>query len=288
MTHMLHLPDVTLVCVDTRTPAWALKAIRRCMEAIVFGDAVFFTDTDKPVGRLPAGLRLEPLHIASTEAYSEFMLKGMLPHIHTSHLLIVQWDGFLADPTQWTDEFLHYDYIGAPWRKQAGELAVGNGGFSLRSRRLLEALMAPCATVRHPEDACICHDHRNYLQRTCGMRFAPRAVADRFAFEKIPVPGHTFGFHGFYNFPRIFDEADLRDYLDDLPDVLAAGGDARDLGREMIRRGYFDLVERLLAQRRRRVGWDSRGLRLLARHLLCKGLHRIGAGPRTALSATRP
>lgn len=285
---MLRLPDVTLVCVDTRTPEWALKAMRRCMAAAAFGDAVLFTAADCRLQDLPAGLRLEPLEIASTEAYSEFMLKGMLPHIHTSHLLVVQWDGFLADPAQWTDDFLQYDYIGAPWRKQAGDLAVGNGGFSLRSRRLLEALMAPEATARHPEDACICHDHRAYLEQTCGLRLAPRAVADRFAFEKITVPLPTFGFHGFYNFPHVFDEAALRDYLDDLPDVLAAGGDARDLGREMIRRGYFDLVDRLVAQRRRRLGWDSRGLRLQAENVVCKMFRRLMGRAPMPLRSTRP
>ena len=53
--------------------------------------------------------------ISSTREYSEFMLRGITPHVVGSHVLIVQWDGFILRPDLWNPCFLDYDYIGAVW-----------------------------------------------------------------------------------------------------------------------------------------------------------------------------
>ncbi|KAF4746198.1 hypothetical protein FOZ62_025133, partial [Perkinsus olseni] len=42
------------------------------------------------------------------------------------------------------DDFLEYDYIGAPWKHRPLGLSVGNGGFSLRSRSLLMECIRSC------------------------------------------------------------------------------------------------------------------------------------------------
>ena len=64
-------------------------------------------------------------------------------YIDTDFCLIIQGDGFVIHPENWTDEFLKYDYIGAPWRNLAhySFIRVGNGGFSLRSKKLLKILI---------------------------------------------------------------------------------------------------------------------------------------------------
>lgn len=62
----------------------------------------------------------------------------------TPYVLSIQWDGFPMRPG--LEEFIgKYDYIGAPWVKHVmwydlypRKYSVGNGGFSLRSRRLCE------------------------------------------------------------------------------------------------------------------------------------------------------
>jgi len=46
------------------------------------------------------------------------------------HALIFQTDVVLLRDN--IDDFLEYDYVGAPWKEQIFELKVGNGGFSLR------------------------------------------------------------------------------------------------------------------------------------------------------------
>lgn len=43
------------------------------------------------------------------------MVKLLDSYIETPHVLVVQYDGFILNPDAWTDEFLEYDYVGAPW-----------------------------------------------------------------------------------------------------------------------------------------------------------------------------
>jgi hypothetical protein len=261
MTARLHLPDVTLVCVDTRTPTLGIAAMAHCQAQVQFADALLFTDP-AGVATPPAGMRLLPLQIDSVPAYSDFMLRGLLPHIHTSHLLVVQWDGYVLDATQWDPAWLQCDYLGAPLRGESPERAVGNGGFSLRSRRLLQALQDPALVMRHPEDICICHDHRSVLEQRHGLRFGSLAQAQRFAYERLLPSQPTFGFHGLFNMHRVMPPAELHALVAGLPDGLARGLDAHDLCAELIRRGQLGTAALLLAARRRLGMNDRRTWRL--------------------------
>ncbi len=257
----LALPEVTLVCVDTRTPALALEAIARCRAQVDFGDAVLFTDPAR-VPDAPSGLRIERLRLDSVADYSHFMLRGLLPHVQTSHLLVVQWDGWLLDAARWEPGFLDWDYIGAPLRGQSPGCAVGNGGFSLRSRRLLQAMQDESFALRHPEDLCICHDHRERLEREHGIRFAPLEVAARFSFERVAPAAPTFGFHGLFNLHQVLAPCELDALLERLPDEMARGLDAHDLARTLIALGRLDAAARIVEGRRRLGMHDRRSWRL--------------------------
>jgi hypothetical protein len=258
---MLELPDVTLLCVDTRTPALAIAAMQRCQAQARFADAVLLTDLAL-IALAPAGIRLLPARVDSVAAYSQLMLRGLLPHVATSHVLVVQWDGFVLDSAQWDPAFLAFDYIGAPLRGEPPERSVGNGGFSLRSRRLLTALLHPSMTMSHPEDLCICHENRERLEREHGVRFAPVDVASRFSFERS-VPDHaTFGFHGLFNLHRVLAPAALHEFVCSLPDEMARGLDAHDLCRTLIAQGRLHTAADMIQKRRRLGMHDRRTLRL--------------------------
>jgi hypothetical protein len=127
---------------------------------------------------------------------------GLAPHIHTPFVMLIQWDGYPVRPENWTDAFLDYDYSGAPWPQFQSSIAVGNGGFSLRSRRLLEACRDPRFQPGHPEDIFICHTNRALLEQAYGVRFAPAALAERFSCERMGSAARSFGFHGLFNMPR--------------------------------------------------------------------------------------
>lgn len=192
----LELPNVTLCAIDSITPLLAAQALSRSVAACRFGRVLLLTDAevDTPFERI--GIR----HLDSREAYSAFMLRELNAFIHTPHVLIVQWDGFVTDPSCWDPAFLEYDYIGARWRFHDDGHDVGNGGFSLRSKRLLEALTDPQFDARvetePAEDGLICRTWRRRLEADHGIRFAPPALADRFSYEGTPPSRPTFGFHG--------------------------------------------------------------------------------------------
>lgn len=262
MTAMaLELPDVTLMCVDTREPAFALHAMRRTMTGIRFGDAMLFTETAR-LRETPAGIRLVDVRVDTIDAYSRFMLQGLGGHARTSHLLVVQWDGFVTRPQCWLPEFLAFDYIGARWHDQPPQRSVGNGGFSLRSRRLLAALQDPAIHPSHPEDMCICIHNREYLESHHGIRIAPPDVAERFSHERLPQTGPTFGFHGLFNLAHEMPRQDLMAFLRAMPDRLAGSLDAHDLCRRLIADGALPEAAELLAKRRRLGMRDRRTWRL--------------------------
>ncbi len=43
------------------------------------------------------------------------MIKRINSYVATPFALVIQYDGFILNPDAWRDEFLDYDYIGAPW-----------------------------------------------------------------------------------------------------------------------------------------------------------------------------
>ena len=266
--HRLPLPDLTLVCVDTRTPNLALAALQRCMAQVQFGRVLLFSDPAL-VPAPPQGIEVVPLAIDSVAAYSHFMLRGLDAHINTSHLLVVQWDGYLLDAAHWDPAFLQCDYIGAPLRGEPPARRVGNGGFSLRSKALLRALQDSALVINHPEDTCICHVNRERLERVHNIRFATPELADQFAYERVQPSGPTFGFHGLFNLHQVMAPDELHTLVQSLPDSRARGLDAHDLCRQLLARGQLDTADLLLAMRQRlgmrdRRTWRLRWLRWLA------------------------
>jgi hypothetical protein len=139
-------------------------------------------------------------HLGSVQEYSDFMIKELDKYIDTEFALVFQYDGFILNPNAWSDEFLNYDYIGAPWY-HLGPLRVGNGGFSLRSKKLTSWLSKNWPTVKsriNPEDIYISRFARPFLEHA-GMKFAPEDVASRFSKEgneRSVAWNGEFGFHG--------------------------------------------------------------------------------------------
>ena len=150
--------------------------------------------------------------IDSIQKYSSFMIKRLANFFTTDFVMVVQADGFIVDMTKWEDEFLKYDYIGAPWPPYSWldpKHLVGNGGFSIRSLRLQKILRDdPLIPSNHHEDTIICQTHREYLEKKYGITYAPLSVASRFSCEFGPSRGlhtffglkPTFGQHAFWQF----------------------------------------------------------------------------------------
>lgn len=220
----LALPDVTLVCADCAQPDAALLAMSICLDSVRFGRALFFTDA---AVQAPPGIEVVAIpRLASRVDYSRFMIKDLAAHVDTGHALVVQWDGFVAQPLAWRPLFLQYDYIGAVWYWHQDAHRVGNGGFSLRSRRLLQALQDPRIVPDSlPEDDRICRRYRPLLEEEYGIAFAPEALARLFAYEREEPAVPTFGFHGVFNLHRHSDDSRLPALIRALPAEVLAGED---------------------------------------------------------------
>ena len=213
----VRLDDVTIVCVTGIHIDDAHAALQRSMAALQFKRALLIASTapSKLDPRIE-WIRIPPM---SKAGYSRFMLKELHFYIETAYCLVVQADGYVLNPERWNPAWLDWDYIGAPWPTQmrAGPYVipltnrVGNGGFSLRSRRLLQAV-APInlATLHYPtnaEDMIICHLLHDYLVGQ-GVRYADMETAASFSIEHPEVTlGHTletvFGFHGHFFLPEV-------------------------------------------------------------------------------------
>jgi hypothetical protein len=250
----LELPGVTLCAATSVNVEATVAALRTSMDQILFHDALLFTDSAS-VGA-GDGIRVVPIRrLGSGPAYSEFLLGELSDHIRTDHCLVVQWDGFVIDPGQWDPRFLNYDYIGAPWPQFADGHDVGNGGFSLRSRRLLDACRSPGFVPAHPEDVAIGRANRHFLEREHGIVFADRRTAERFAFERTVPPGPTFGFHGIFNMVPVLGEDRFWSLYQTLDDRSTAAPDYRLLMRQIMRgRQRFRRGVRLTADRLGSVG----------------------------------
>ncbi len=194
----LKLPTVTLCAATSVNVAATVAALEATMDQIVFGEVLFVTDGS--AASVPPGVRIVPIApLRSGRDYSEFMLTGLGDHIETPHCLVVQWDGFVLDARRWDDRFLDVDYIGAPWPQFDDDYTVGNGGFSLRSKRLVQACRDPRFRHSHPEDIAIARENRDFLEREHGITFADETMAARFSAERMKAGPPTFGFHGAFN-----------------------------------------------------------------------------------------
>jgi hypothetical protein len=212
---MINLPKVTLVAVSGIDPVGSINALMLSMKGIKYHEAVLISH-NRPEN-LPSGItfkQCKPTELASTDPknkddYSRFMLFSLCDYIESDYCLIVHNDAYVLRPEKWDDEFLNYDYIGAPWPKRfkfftdEGELVrVGNGGFSLRSKRMLNIMnelnlpFTDHGTGFYNEDGILCIYYRKKLE-DAGIKFAPVTLAARFSHE-IDCPesvSDSFGFH---------------------------------------------------------------------------------------------
>jgi len=192
---------VTLCAVCSTNVAAAVSALEASLAQVDVGSCKLFTD--KRVHPTHPRITVVPIApITSAQAYSHFVLTRLVDHVDTAHCLIVQWDGHVLDASRWRPDFLDYDYIGAAWPQFDDGHDVGNGGFSLRSRRLMLMCREAGFDACHPEDIAIGRGNRGWLEAR-GIRFAPRALADVFSAERAGDPLTSFGFHGVWHMPRV-------------------------------------------------------------------------------------
>ena len=213
MKKKLKLPDITLLSATSTEMDQAQISMKISLQNIEFGAAKLLC-TSAPKQKYPdiEYVSIPPLN--SVDDYNEIIFQDLHKYFETSHCLIVQSDSFVVNSSLWKEEFLQFDYIGAPWSNKIQinpnlvlhleKNTVGNGGFSLRSHKLAKTTAKiDFNSLKFPlksEDIIICH----YLYKEMlnnGIRFAPPELAAKFSMENVnhlhgQDVNSVFGFHG--------------------------------------------------------------------------------------------
>ena len=228
-----HLP-IDLVSANCLSPEESLKALDYCNKSFSFNRTILFT-SEKNINSDYEIVSIDKFQ--NIQDYSNFMLR-IGNYTSSDHILVVQDDGHIVNPLNWDEKFLEYDYIGAPWpttakwrkrwknknvsnaSKVVKKNRVGNGGFSLRSRKFLDysAKFDSCNGIA--EDVFLCLE--NYTTAIdSNIKFAPFDVAFKFSAE-VPLKGRRlnkenaniyfdksahFGWHGkrFLNYEELLN-----------------------------------------------------------------------------------
>ena len=224
---MLDLSRVTCFAIDnTNRVEETIQALHTCKNVANFGEVKLVTlpqyieKYQEECDEEGIILEKQVRPLTNIDEYNYYILYHLHKHINTDYVLLVQDHAFIINPDAWRDDFFDYDYIGAPWpyRDRAyitpfGEhQRVGNGGFSFRSKKLLEVPLKEWIPFKVAEmsdfyqmfggnntneDGNITV-HNKHLYEKRGCKIAPIEVAKFFSYES-PVPENSgiipFGFH---------------------------------------------------------------------------------------------
>jgi hypothetical protein len=144
--------NTTLLMVNCVNPHTGLKLLEFYAKYLNFKEVLLFTHEEL----LSKDVKIVKIaHLRSWTAYNNFVLT-LNSFVNSPFSLLVQTDGVILNPSKFTSDFFSYDYLGAPWpndqkwinaqtcayqsflSKNKFYNRIGNGGFSLRSKKFLE------------------------------------------------------------------------------------------------------------------------------------------------------
>lgn len=194
---MLKLPNVTLIALTgVYYDVEGIKnAINKSCEGVEWGAVKVIGDS----------------RITNVDTWNKMIIYDLWRYVDTEYAFLFHGDGYVINPDAWRDDFLKYDYIGAPWplptddysyRDIDGDIVRVGNSVSIRSKRIMElptrlGLEWKSYYGNTHEDGFLCCHNRHILEEN-GCEFAPLDVAKYFSKEhEIPenVGLKTFAFH---------------------------------------------------------------------------------------------
>lgn len=192
---MIKIPNCTLIAltgIGYKTQEH-IEAIKKSCEGIEFGE----------VKLIQLG------SITDIDSWNKAVIYELPTYVSTDFALFIHHDGYVRYPLLWKEEWLGYDFIGAPWPLPTDSFSyrtlrntiirVGNS-VSLRSKKLIDLIATRPMEYHYGnnnEDGQICVWEREWLEEQ-GCKFAPLEVAKYFSKEhEIPENKDikTFAFH---------------------------------------------------------------------------------------------
>ena len=208
---MLELNNVTLIAVTSVDVEATIKALEYSCQGIKFAKVKLVTH-ERPTN-LPEYIIYEYTNkISNIDEWNYAMVYDLGDYVDTDFAMLIHADGFVVNPSSWMDDFLNYDYIGAPFPADnsllkdinGNQIRVGNS-VSIRSKRLLDLpkklnLEWKSFNGYYNEDGWICINNRHiFLEH--GMKFADVEIAKYFSHETMvpEIQGIIpFAFHRWY------------------------------------------------------------------------------------------
>lgn len=143
---MKSLALIAVTSVDTAAHCAALMHSKREIEKKrSVEDMLIISWEDPPKWYTGRTLKL-PFKI-DIMTYGRFQVRKLAQYMTTEYMLNIQADGFVTNGELWEEDFLEFDYIGAPWAKPQMDgkdswplcgARVGNSGFSIRSKQWMD------------------------------------------------------------------------------------------------------------------------------------------------------
>lgn len=192
----LKLPNVTLIALTDHKFDEHQRAAEKACEEIEWGDVKIIYDR---------GINHD------VNNWNRKIIYDLHKYVDTDFAFLFHADGYPINPSAWKNDFLAYDYIGAPWplpndgysyRTPSGEVIRVGNSVGIRSRKILSlptilGLEWKSYYGNTNEDGFLCVHNRRRLEEA-GCRFAPLAVAKFFSRE-FDIPENegieTFAFH---------------------------------------------------------------------------------------------
>lgn len=146
----------------------------------------------------------------NNQTYSQlFVSKDIIyPHIDTETFLIFQTDSMIFSKNRhFINDFLEYDYVGAPWRYLNN--VIGNGGLSLRKKSKMLEIIDHCPYNGENEDMYFSH------QTAINVKKPTFEKAKTFSVETI-FNENIFGVHNCW---RYLDHSSLNRLKELYPEI---------------------------------------------------------------------
>lgn len=200
---------IDLVAISTNKVQETIAAIKHSSKNISFNNILLITN--KKVEE-----EFECFLIPKLESVVDYnnIVLDINKYIKSEFAMIIQHDGHVLNPNSWDNNFLNFDYIGAPWpndekwnqrwHKYPNEISskiysniqfnrIGNGGFSLRSKKFLEySSQFEKNFLKHgvPEDIFL--NIVNYdLSQEFKIKYPSVEIAMKFSYE-TPLKGKNY------------------------------------------------------------------------------------------------
>lgn len=268
------LKEVTLVCIDTRNIKAAIDSMSCSLSQVNFAQSILFTNEALISVEIKNRIKTLNIHvefiekISSITEYSYFILFNLCKYIDTEYCLVTQWDSWVINNKYWDSNFFKYDYIGAIWPQHSSN-NIGNGGFSLRSKKMLESTRdflksrnnLPSILI---EDDFICRENRKIFEDKYHIKFPSTDIANNFSVERNGNPIKSFGFHGFFNFNFVIqDDVLLKKLIRSLIKECFVDVASYDLTKSLLKEKRISVAKIVIKRRLKATGITTKNVRLV-------------------------